>query len=199
MVTQLKTGCREQVLDAMDRLLVRYGYQKTTVDDLAAEAGIGKGTVYLYFDSKEHVALSCFDRFHERLMGRLNAIAESEKPSAVRIAEILEARSTLRVDYCSNGTSIDDMLAALRKELLQRKERHHAAEAEVLRRVLEEGAQKGELPSCDFDAAAQCMVLATNAFLPYSLRVTQLGTTEEIRKKIRQMAVLLVSGLAGLS
>lgn len=183
----------------MDRLLVRYGYQKTTVDDLAAEAGIGKGSIYLYFESKEQVALSCFDRFHERLMAHLEAIAAGDKAAPYKIAEILEARSTLRQEYCSSAQSIDEMLAALRKELMAKKERHHAKEAAVLKRVLEEGAEKGELPACDYEAAAESMILATNAFLPYSLRVSQLGTPEEIRRKIRRMAVLLVSGLAGLS
>ena len=38
-----------------------------TIDDLAREVGIGKGTVYLYFPSKEEIALSHIDRIIERL------------------------------------------------------------------------------------------------------------------------------------
>ena len=49
---------RDVILDAMERLLARYGYKKTTMDDLAREAGIGKGTTYLHFPSKEEVALA---------------------------------------------------------------------------------------------------------------------------------------------
>ncbi len=66
---------RSRVLDATDRLLARYGYRKMTVDDIAAEAGIGKGTVYLAFSSKEDVALSCIDRMVDGLLAELGTPA----------------------------------------------------------------------------------------------------------------------------
>ena len=53
-------------MDATDRLLARFGYKKMTIDDLAQEVGIGKGTVYLHFSSKEEIALSHIDRIIER-------------------------------------------------------------------------------------------------------------------------------------
>jgi hypothetical protein len=40
---------REAILDAGERLLAGYGYKKMTIDDLAREVGIGKGSVYLHF------------------------------------------------------------------------------------------------------------------------------------------------------
>ena len=69
------TGLRTRILDAADRLLARHGYRGMTVDDIAAEAGIGKGTVYLAFSSKEEVALSCIDRMAEDLLVELRRIA----------------------------------------------------------------------------------------------------------------------------
>ena len=64
------------ILDAADRLLARYGF-KMTMEDLAQEVGIGKGTVYLHFSSKEEVALSRVDRVVEHLKTELNSIARS--------------------------------------------------------------------------------------------------------------------------
>ena len=43
----------ERVLDAAGELLVRWGYQRVTIDEVARHAGIGKGTVYLHFRTKE--------------------------------------------------------------------------------------------------------------------------------------------------
>lgn len=43
----------ESILDAAETLIVRYGYDKTTVSDIAREAGISKGAIYLSFESKE--------------------------------------------------------------------------------------------------------------------------------------------------
>src|SRR5947209_19224145 len=42
----------DRILDALARLITRWGYGKTTVDDIAREAGVAKGTVYLHWASK---------------------------------------------------------------------------------------------------------------------------------------------------
>ena len=44
-----------RILDATATLIVRYGYDKTSVNDIAKEAGISKGAVYLHFDSKDEL------------------------------------------------------------------------------------------------------------------------------------------------
>jgi AcrR family transcriptional regulator len=72
------TRRRRPELDAVDRRLARFGYKKMTVEGLAEEAGIGKGTVYLHFASKEEAVLSHVDRIVERLCGRLDTIAAGD-------------------------------------------------------------------------------------------------------------------------
>jgi len=42
----------ERILDAATTLLVRWGYRKTTIDDVAREADVGKGTIYLHWKDK---------------------------------------------------------------------------------------------------------------------------------------------------
>jgi len=73
-----KETVRDAILDATNRLLARFGYRKMTVEDIAAEAGIGKGTVYLHFSSKEEVVLSHVDRLVDRLKERLREISGSD-------------------------------------------------------------------------------------------------------------------------
>jgi len=48
----------EIILDAADKIFKRYGYTKTTMDDIAHEAMIGKGTIYYYFKTKEDIFLT---------------------------------------------------------------------------------------------------------------------------------------------
>ena len=45
----------ERILDAAAALLVRWGYRKTTIDDVAREAGVGKGTIYLHWRDKSEL------------------------------------------------------------------------------------------------------------------------------------------------
>jgi AcrR family transcriptional regulator len=42
----------ERILDTAAALLIRWGYRKTTIDDVAREAGVGKGTIYLHWPDK---------------------------------------------------------------------------------------------------------------------------------------------------
>ncbi len=46
---------RERILDAATELFSRYGYERTTVDLIAAESRCAKGTVYTYFEDKEGI------------------------------------------------------------------------------------------------------------------------------------------------
>ena len=49
-----KHAQREQrILDAAAELLLRYGYDKTTISDVAKTAGVSKGAIYLHFESRE--------------------------------------------------------------------------------------------------------------------------------------------------
>ena len=49
---------RSAILHAARTVFARKGYENTVVEDIAGEAGIGKGTLYLYFPSKEQVYLA---------------------------------------------------------------------------------------------------------------------------------------------
>ena len=53
---------REAILRAATRVFARNGYFNAKVADVASEAGVADGTVYLYFKSKEEILHSIFDR-----------------------------------------------------------------------------------------------------------------------------------------
>lgn len=61
----------DRLLDAAADLLVRWGYQRVTVADVAAEAGIGKGTVYLHYRTKEALFLGVLLRIQGVVMLRM--------------------------------------------------------------------------------------------------------------------------------
>src|SRR5262245_65870215 len=56
-----------RILDAGARLIERYGYDKTTVDEIAKEAGVSKGAIYLHFRSKEDLFEALLLRESERI------------------------------------------------------------------------------------------------------------------------------------
>ncbi|MEV0972496.1 TetR/AcrR family transcriptional regulator [Microtetraspora glauca] len=60
----------ERILDAAGELLVAWGYPRITVGDVARRAGIGKGTVYLHFTTKEVLFLTVLMRAQRRMIER---------------------------------------------------------------------------------------------------------------------------------
>jgi AcrR family transcriptional regulator len=57
----------ERILDAAATLLVRWGYRKTTIDDVAREAGVGKGTIYLHWRDKNELFRAAIMRANQLL------------------------------------------------------------------------------------------------------------------------------------
>lgn len=55
VATSAATERADRILAAAAELLVRYGYRKVTIEDVAGRAGIGKGTVYLHWRTKRHL------------------------------------------------------------------------------------------------------------------------------------------------
>ncbi|HEU5369118.1 MAG TPA: TetR/AcrR family transcriptional regulator [Ktedonobacterales bacterium] len=56
----------ERILDAAAALLVRWGFRKTTIDDVAREAGVGKGTIYLHWRDKNELFRAALLRAQQR-------------------------------------------------------------------------------------------------------------------------------------
>ena len=187
---------RDAILDATDRLLARYGYKKMTIDDLAREVGIGKGSVYLHFESKEEIALSHIDRIIERLRVSLREIARRNSPPDKRIRLMLMERVLNRFDSVQHySQSLNELLAQLRPRLLERRRQYFEEEARIFAEVVREGKASGMFETKDPFQTATTLLDATNALLPYSLSAYELGERAEIEKKARRVADLLLNGL----
>lgn len=187
---------RDAILDATDKLLARYGYQKMTIDDLAAEVGIGKGSIYLHFKSKEEIALSHVDRIIERLCARLETIAKSDLPPDERLRKMSLERVSYRFGSVQHYTkSINELLSSLRAKLLARRREHHLREAAIFARVISEGQKLKHFVKSNPDQTANAFITATNALLPFALSTKELGKRKEIEDKALLIVNLLLRGI----
>ena len=192
----LREDIGDLILDAADRLLARYGYRKMTIDDLAREVGIGKGTVYLHFKSKEDVALSRIDRVIERLKTELRRLAQSDEEPVTRLRSMLMLRVIYRFDSVQHYTeSLNQVMAAIRPALLERRKEYFEAEARIIAEVLKEGRSAGEFFFKDAMATARALLTATNSLLPYSLSPRELGEREVLEQQTARIVDLLIGGL----
>jgi AcrR family transcriptional regulator len=187
---------RDAIIDATDRLMQRYGFRKMTMDDIAREAGISKRTIYTYFPSKEEVGLSSIARVVASAHDSMRKAAIGSGTHAERLRAMLINRVMTRVEHVREyRESLDGLFEAVRPTYMQRRRLAFEEETALISGLIQEGIGAGELASSNPVRDAETMLRATNAYLPYSLSVAELGDTEAIRQGVTAMAELLIRGL----
>jgi AcrR family transcriptional regulator len=76
------------VLESANRCFARYGYKKTSIDAVAAEAHVAKGTVYLYCESKQDLFYLTVERELRAWVDDLSALIDPNRPANEILAEM---------------------------------------------------------------------------------------------------------------
>src|SRR5690348_12798301 len=71
---------RERILDAAERIFARHGFFAAKVSDVAKEAGVADGTIYLYFKSKDDLLISLFERRMQQVNETLRGAIAGKPP-----------------------------------------------------------------------------------------------------------------------
>lgn len=85
---------RARIVDAATALFARYGVKRTSIDLLAAEAGIAKPTVYAYFEDKDAIFVAVAEHVCARLYADAKAAAEAPGTIEERLTAMLSAKHT---------------------------------------------------------------------------------------------------------
>jgi AcrR family transcriptional regulator len=80
---------RDQIADAFQRHVERYGYSKASVEDVAAELGISKRTIYQHFGSKKELYGYVVERIADTQRAQLSALIAEEPGYAARMERFL--------------------------------------------------------------------------------------------------------------
>jgi len=84
---ELQERRRGQILDAATSVFAEQGFATADVQEIADKTGVGKGTIYRYFPSKEELFLAAVDHGMRNLKLAVDAAAASAKQPLDRIAE----------------------------------------------------------------------------------------------------------------
>jgi AcrR family transcriptional regulator len=105
-----KAQRRREILDAARQVFFERGFHSPTVDDVAARAEVSKGTIYLYFESKEEIlAHLLLEGLHE-LLAQMEAMFDAVLPQPAEAS--LRALSTAYLDFCQSNPSYFRLIMA---------------------------------------------------------------------------------------
>jgi AcrR family transcriptional regulator len=142
VVTEFRTA---GILEAARRVFATKGFSQATVDDIASAAGVAKGTVYLYYESKRDIYFAALkfgiEQMYSKLDEELKKVSTPEEKLrtliGVKLAYFDDNRDFFKIYYselgniCIHPGTIDNEFKAMYLE-----------QAKVVEAILKEGARK---------------------------------------------------------
>jgi AcrR family transcriptional regulator len=200
----MKPARREQILEAATWLFGYYGFEKTTVDDIAERAAISKGSVYLEFQNKEAILIGVVQQFTSREMERINNLVKQAKaPYLGVLQELLYGHVMSYWSIASGQLHSPEVIASANPAIMSEILNFQSAIFLQIAFLLERAAMNKEIPKPKtaneyfFQAELVCYLLAA-LFPPYERLKARdpKGFTEATLKQYADRMIALT--LAGL-
>lgn len=143
-------GKRDEILEAAVRLFSTYGYHKTTMDQIAREAEVAKGTLYWHFSSKKDLFLGMVQADLERYFLFLEKLRDDqEKTSQEKVETLMNQRFTpfnerqsIMKEVMSHQESIDK---EFKKKMFEIRQKH----LDLLEDIFTQGIENDEFVISD--------------------------------------------------
>lgn len=190
-------GKYNQILDALQELLEEKNITHISVSEIARKAGIGKGSIYYYFPSKDAILDALVERNYEKPLETAKILAKQTDISPfTRMAMLFQACRNSSAEFLKqqdrdtgkqNSENTQESAYIHQKYL-----KHLIAELKpALTEIIEQGIQAGDI-SFDYPAALAEIVLI---ILSVKLDNTLVPSTpQEIEETIRGLIILLEKG-----
>jgi AcrR family transcriptional regulator len=135
---------REQILQAAGVHFVRYGYNKTTVADLAKAIDLSTAYIYKFFDSKQSIGEAVCASALGKVAAELRQIALEPKPAASRLRLLYQTVARRGAELSFNERKLHDLAVIACTEKWQAVRDHQAALLEIIRDLVAQGREAGE-------------------------------------------------------
>jgi TetR/AcrR family transcriptional regulator, regulator of autoinduction and epiphytic fitness len=112
---QMHQAREDAIVAAVNRLLAEKGFESMTVDEVAAEVGIAKASLYKHFPSKEDLAAAAMVRVMQRAQAFLDTLVEATAEPIDQLRTV--ARWTMQVQLAGEMPSLPSENSTLRQTL----------------------------------------------------------------------------------
>jgi len=171
---------RQRILEAARKRFRHYGVKKTTMQEIARDAGLAVGTLYLYFKDKDDLLVACTDEYVSRHRRQAEAILACDASAADKLRRYVLDRFRASQATRAGG---DRHAAELQREVLRVRPERRLEEgrmmAEYFVRILRLGKETGELNSDDPERDARVLLLSLAFLFPIAMDERAYTPTEE--------------------
>lgn len=182
-----------QIIEAAAVTFNRFGFKKTTMEDIAYASGKGKSSLYYYFKNKEEVFEAVVEKEAENLKMEISA-ALNKSPQAV---DKLKTYITLRMNrFIAKGnlhTALSDNFLSTFSFIEKIRNKYREWEIEIISSILKEGVENKQFKDIDVNFAATTLLIAMIGFeLPL---LQNPDASFDFDRKIKQIIDMLFYGI----
>jgi len=135
----------QQIIDAAVRVFARTGYYNSRVSDIAREAGIASGTIYLYFRTKDEILVTLFRHKMAEWVASVRKEVAGEPEPIAKIRKIVRLHFKVIEENPELGEVVQVELRQGQKFFRGASAREVSAYFDVIQAVLEEGIAAGRI------------------------------------------------------
>jgi len=153
---------RTLILDSARTLFRQHGYKRTSMDDIAREAGVAKGTLYIYFVSKERLFIAISEHFEDEMTEKLHEASALELSLAEKIVALMDARIGSILRWKAGTPHAPELIATHERLIGEGEKDTYGLFRSLVAKALKEGMRLGELDpksaGLSFEAAVDTLI-----------------------------------------
>ena len=186
---------RRRILEGALRAFAKKGFYNTKVSEIASEAGVADGTIYLYFKNKDDLLISLFEDRMEWIIARLRAELEAVEGGVdAKLRGVIRLHVALARDEPDLAEFITVELRQSAKFVKEYENPGFADYLRLLQSLIEQGQHDGTFRR---DLDSRLVGRAIFGALDEVLLMTTLSShgREDVERKVDQITTLLLDGL----
>ena len=183
---------KEGILDVASVFFSKFGFKKTTIDEIAQAAHKGKSSVYYYFTSKEEIFKAVLEKEAAVLIEKLMLVINKKTSAEEKFREYIQVRLFSIKELVNFYTAIMSEVPSHLDFAAEMRNQYDIDEIRLIKIILNEGSEAGVFRFRNIeDTAAAITTVMKGLELPIYLFKRE----NDLEKKIAQMTDLILYGI----
>jgi AcrR family transcriptional regulator len=180
------------ILEIAQNLFAKFGLAKTTIDDIAKKARMGKASIYYYFKSKESIFQEVIDKEGRALQDKILVAVNTEKSPQEKMQAYFITRMVALKDLINYYSALRDEYLDHYSFVTKARQSFDVFETTLISNILQEGIQSGDFEVENAALAAEAILAALKGFeFQWTIEIP----AEQIETNINTLLKILFKGI----